>query len=178
MKKIIFFIICLSSIGVARSQKWPLDSDNSAIVYNAKHIAHAWEGTNDKLQGLAVLDGEVPKQIAIKAAIRDFDSNNANRDSHALEVLEALRFPDVRFYSKSIRLMESQMMEMDGVIVFHGRDVPKKVMATFNKTAVGFQLTGTFEFLATDFGIKLPSFMLVKINDMIRINFDVTFVQP
>ncbi len=32
----------------------------------------------------------------------DFDSGNSNRDAHSLEVLEALKFPIIKFYSRII----------------------------------------------------------------------------
>ena len=41
-------------------------------------------------------------KIALAAQVIDFDSGNSGRDSHSLEVLEALKFPNIKFYSKAL----------------------------------------------------------------------------
>ena len=174
MKKIlILFIICSTSVS---AQKLALDTQSSMITYKAKHMAHAWEGSHQKLQGLAVMDSVGLQQIAVKGAVRDFDSKNANRDSHALEVLEALQFPEVRFFSSEIQRLDSNQVVFSGTLVFHGISLAKSIQAQYQKTDNGFRLSGTFDFQATDFEVDLPSFLLVKINDRIEIDFDLNFL--
>ena len=175
MKKNYLFILLVGVSLFAKAQKLPLDTNQSSITYKAKHLAHAWEGVNQKLQGLAVVEEGMIKQIAIKAAVRDFDSNNANRDSHALEVLEALQFPEVRFYSKQIRQEDESTLLIDGVLSFHGIEIPKTVEANYKGSGDTVALEGNFNFQATDFKVKLPSFMLVKINDRITIEYAIRF---
>ena len=116
MKKILLlFIVCTASVS---AQKLALDTQSSMITYKAKHMAHAWEGSHQKLQGLALIDSMGLQQIAVKGAVRDFDSKNANRDSHALEVLEALQFPEVRFFSSEIQRLDSNQVVFSGTLVF------------------------------------------------------------
>lgn len=175
MKK--FFLLAFIVLGSVslEAQKFQLDVATSQLTYKAKHMAHAWEGSNQNLQGLAVVDSSGLQKIAIKGAVRDFDSNNANRDSHALEVLEALQFPEVRFFSGDIEAASSAEVTLNGSLVFHGITLPKQIKANYIKTEEGFQLMGTFDFQATDFSVDLPSFLLVKINDTIQIEFDLYF---
>ena len=175
MKKNYLFILLVGVSLFVKAQKLQLDTNQSSIKYKAKHLAHAWDGVNQKLQGLAVVEEGMIKQIAIKTAVRDFDSNNANRDSHALEVLEALQFPEVRFYSKQIRQEDESTLLIDGVLSFHGIEIPKRVTAKYKATSDAFVLEGNFDFQATDFEVKLPSFMLVKINDPIKIEYAISF---
>lgn len=177
MKKNAFLLmVYLLATTFVYAQKLALDTQSSILTYKAKHMAHAWEGSHQKLQGLAVIDGQGIQQIAVKGAIRDFDSNNANRDSHALEVLEALQFPEVRFSSGDIQMLDSNQVQFNGSLVFHGISLPKAIEAQYEKTENGFHLSGTFDFQATDFEVDLPSFLLVKINDRIIIDFDLNFV--
>ena len=87
-------------MGAAQQASWLLMPAESTITYFAKHPLHRWSGENSKLKGIAKLqEGEaLPSQLAIIATVRDFDSQNENRDAHALEVLDALDFPDVKFF--------------------------------------------------------------------------------
>ena len=62
-------------------------------------------GVNDNVSGVIIYDNEISK-IAIAAKVVDFDSGNSGRDSHSLEVLEALKFPNIKFYSDDIRRRE------------------------------------------------------------------------
>ena len=71
-----------------------LDKEKSNIKYSAKHVLHAWEGINNDVSGVAVYNESISK-IALAAQVIDFDSGNSGRDSHSLEVLEALKFPNI-----------------------------------------------------------------------------------
>ena len=176
MKKIVVLFVLMGGTSLLSAQKLSIDSATSFINYKAKHPAHDWNGLNQKLQGLAIFENELPKQLAIKAQVRDFDSDNASRDSHALEVLEALQFPEVRFYSKSIIVENNKELIIEGVLAFHGVEIPKTVRAEYSWKDSQFHLQGSFDFSATDFGIQLPSFLLIKINDRIEIDYQISFI--
>ena len=83
---ILFFSFSIYSQGTLM-----IDSEKSSLSYDAKHFLHAWSGVNDNISGVIVYDKEISK-IAIAAKVVDFDSGNSNRDTHSLEVLEALKF--------------------------------------------------------------------------------------
>ena len=96
-----------------------LKADQSYIKYDAKHVLHAWEGINENIKGVIVKDQEIEK-IAIAAQVVDFDSGNAGRDAHSLEVLEALKFPTIKFYSEKIKT-QGDVLIFDGEVEFHGQ---------------------------------------------------------
>ena len=93
-----------------------INNENSTINYDAKHVLHAWEGINDNVSGVIIYDNEISK-IAIAAKVVDFDSGNSGRDSHSLEVLEALKFPNIKFYSDDIET-EGNAITFNGVKSF------------------------------------------------------------
>ena len=70
------------------------------------------EGSNQKLYGRALLNNTslVFNRLAILAYVRDFDSENSGRDAHSLEVLEALRFPEIKFYSESFEHLKDSLL--------------------------------------------------------------------
>ena len=98
------FIIILSKLSYGQSDQLRVNTNESYIKYFGDHLLHSWEGTNNKVNGLAVLDSKNKslQKLAILLYVRDFDSQNSGRDAHALEVLEALKYPEINFYSESI----------------------------------------------------------------------------
>ena len=156
-------------------KKLQLDQSNSYLTYDAEHFTHNWTGTNEKPKGLLVLDENgTPKQIAVTAALTDFNSQNANRDAHALEILNALIHANVRFYSSSIVVDESEITFL-GYIELAGKKVEKTISLRFETNADQVQIKGTFEVKLSDFDIPRPSFLLKKVKDEIQLKVLLNF---
>ena len=150
-----------------------LDKEKSKIKYSAKHVLHAWEGINNDVSGVVVYNESISK-IALAAQVIDFDSGNSGRDSHSLEVLEALKFPNIKFYSDDIET-KGNAITFNGDIEFHGQKKSIKVLGTVDDNENLINITGKFQIIPTEFSIKLPSFMLIEIEDYINISFDIQF---
>ena len=156
-------------------KKLQLDQSNSSLTYDAEHFTHNWAGTNEKPKGLLVLDENgTPKQIAVTAALTDFNSQNANRDAHALEILNALIHANVRFYSSSIVVDESEITFL-GYIELAGKKVEKTIPLRFETNADQVQIKGTFEVKLSDFDVPRPSFLLKKVKDEIQLTVLLNF---
>ena len=162
----------------AQEEKWQLDTESSEITYSANHLLHPWKAVNKNVKGVLVLpfDRKEIKELAVLALVQDFDSKNEGRDAHALEVLESLSFPEVRFYS-NIMEQKKDSLFIHGKLDFHG--------VVKNITIVGLKesdkdeiiLSGNFEIKPTDFEIQLPSFMMVKIDDVLNFEYKLTFTK-
>jgi len=172
-KLFIFFLFLVCSIQ-AQETTWIIDIKKSYITYSGEHVLHEWEGSNQKLYGRALLDKTslVFNELAILAYVRDFDSKNSGRDAHSLEVLEALRFPEIKFYAESFELIKDSL-SINGVFEFHGKKFNKQIMSSiiFDKNEI--HLKGTFDLIPSDFGISLPAFMLVKMMDLLEIRYSI-----
>jgi polyisoprenoid-binding protein YceI len=119
---------------------------------------------------------DVPQKLAIKASVKSFDSQNSNRDAHALEVLDALRFPDVNF--SSIKFTpENNAYTILGNLEFHGIKQQKSVPLKIQKNGDEWEISGSFEVSLSAHEIDPPSFMLVQTKDNIKIAFDLIFVE-
>lgn len=116
----------------------------------------------------------IPEKLAIMASIRSFDSQNSNRDAHALEVLDALKFPQVKFASSEI-LKSSNGYTINGTLEFHGVTKTRNIPVQIHKTESGWHISGSFEVSLTEHEVDPPSFMLVKTEDLITIEVDLTF---
>ena len=150
-----------------------LDKEKSNIKYSAKHVLHAWEGINNDISGVAVYNESISK-IALAAQVIDFDSGNSGRDSHSLEVLEALKFPNIKFYSEDIN-SEGNAIIFNGEIEFHGQKKPINVFASIDDNDKQIKIEGKFQLIPTEFLITLPSFMLIEMEDYLDISFELYF---
>lgn len=159
-----------------QEQKYQLNTEMSKISYSANHILHPWKGVNTNVKGVLVLypNNQEIKEMAVLAFVQDFDSKNEGRDAHALEVLESLSYPEVRFYSNLMEQKKDSLF-IHGQLDFHG--VNKNTTIVGVKKLVGDKiiLSGNFEIKPTDYKIQLPSFMMVKIDDVLNFEFELTF---
>ena len=113
-------------------------------------------------------------EFAVAAEVADFDSGNSNRDAHSLEVLEALKFPMIKFYSEEIKVVDESLI-MNGKLEFHGQEKEITISSSLNENEDFIQIQGVFQVIPTEFLIKLPSFMLAEIRDLLTIKFDLFF---
>lgn len=175
-KNILIFLILIIPLINSFSQdnfQWMLDSDESSIEYQAKHLLHKWIGTNNNVKGVFLLK-EDDSRIAIAANIADFDSGISNRDSNALRVLDAFNHPQVKFYSDQILISEKKIT-LKGELDFHGIKVNKNIEGSFLKDEKNILIEGSFPIVLTDFKIELPSLMLKKIEDFAKISYKLVF---
>ena len=168
------FIIILSRLSYGQSDQLRVNTNESYIKYEGDHLLHSWEGTNDKVNGLAVLDANSKslQKLAILLYVRDFDSQNSGRDAHALEVLEALKYPEIKFYSESIKI-ENENLIINGIFDFHGKQIKKTFSASYKNQDSKWIIFGEFQLAPTDFNINLPSFLSIKMEDLLVINYNI-----
>lgn len=180
MKHFLHFGVLLFCCGASLwgQTPWKVDAKQSEITYKGEHTLHAWEGKNSNVLGLAIPNstGEGLEKLAILAYVKDFDSNNSGRDAHALEVLEALRYPEIKFYSENIPT-EGNELSVEGTFDFHGKKITKAILCKKTETTDFYQLEGAFSLSLTDFDIPLPSFMMVKMDDLIEISFQIVLTK-
>jgi polyisoprenoid-binding protein YceI len=171
MRFFLFFLI-FQSLLTAQEEQRKVDEAHSFIRYEGTHVLHDWEGTNSKIKGIAVFDTITKEltKIALLAKISDFDSNNSGRDAHSLEVLEALRFPEIKFYSDQIRT-DSDSLNITGILEFHDVPLNQMIKASLLESSDGLELVGEFELTPTRYEINLPSFLGVKMKDFLKIEF-------
>ena len=167
-----FILLFVFNFSLAQSTLM-INAEESNINYSAKHVLHAWEGVNDNIKGVIIYDGSV-STIAIAAKVVDFDSGNSGRDSHSLEVLEALKFPNIKFYSDKVN-SEGNAIFFEGEIEFHGEKKPIKVLASVQESDENIKIDGKFQIIPTEFSVTLPSFMLIEMEDYLNISFSLQF---
>ena len=167
-----FILLFVFNFSLAQSTLM-INAEKSNINYSAKHVLHAWEGVNDNIKGVIIYDGSVSK-FAIADKVVDIDTGNTGRDSHSLEVLEALKFPNIKFYSDKVN-SEGNAIIFEGEIEFHGEKKPIKVLASVQESDENIKIDGKFQIIPTEFSVTLPSFMLIEMEDYLNISFSLQF---
>ena len=171
----LLLLLFLPVLGISQTKK-QIDKTKSSITYSMNHLLHAWDGTSKDLNGVVVVgaDNKIEK-VAIVSKVSAFDSENSNRDAHLLEVVEALKFPNISFYSTAITESKKGELDVKGILQFHGvnKEISFKANAIPGKNNV--QVTGNFIFLLEDFKIERPSFMLKPVDNEVKVKFDVIF---
>lgn len=180
MKKLFLLLICLSTSSAWAQRNLQNDKNNSFIEYTVYHSTHPTVGKNKSVTSVAVYD-EAKQQltgVAVSAAVKNFDSNNASRDSHMLEAVEALKFPTLKFASTSISPFKEggkDKLNVKGNLTFHGVTKPVQFSAlTWTKGNQVF-VEGGFNTPMRLFGIEPPSYLLITTQDKIDIKFKMVF---
>jgi len=177
MKKTSFLLLLLLlTQTLAAQQKWRNKIAESEITYTMKHLVHTWSGTSKALTCIMETDntGNVQK-VAALVKISSFDSKNSNRDSHMLEVTEALLHPNISFESVSVTRLENSSYKIDGKLSFHGMQKPVQLIMTETKNKNGRLFSGSFVFLLEDFKVDRPTFMMVKTENEVKVDLKIAF---
>ncbi len=175
IKLLLFGLIFCIKFNFAQSIKLKINSKESSIKYKGDHLLHSWEGVNNNVNGVAILNskGNKIEKIAILIYVRDFNSGNSGRDSHSLEVLEALKYPEIKFYSESISAVGDKV-NLKGTFNFHGIKIKKELTGNLKRKDETWNIFGNFKLIPTDFEINLPSFLSVKMENLLDIEYSIT----
>ncbi|ERM81651.1 hypothetical protein P872_19720 [Rhodonellum psychrophilum GCM71 = DSM 17998] len=152
------------------------NKEESTLSYTANHSLHDWTGVNSVPDCIIVYDESTGKiqKVAVSARVADFDSQNSSRDAHALEVLEAIKYPKVQFVSTEITDHQGELI-VHGNLIFHG--IAKPVTFEASKTIKNKKLSvdGEFPVSLEEFMVERPSFMMIKTDDQLKMKFHLSF---
>lgn len=172
----LFFTFLLLPVLLSAQVKTAIDKKKSTITYSMNHMLHAWDGTSSDLNGVVQLNAEGNiEKVAILSKVSAFDSKSSNRDAHMLEVTEALKYPNISFSSTAVTESATGELEVKGTLQFHGVKKEISFKGLRNKKGNSTVVTGNFIFLLEDFNIERPSFMLKKVDNEVKVAFEVYY---
>lgn len=159
--------------------KLVIDKTRSTATYTMKHPMHTWDGVSRDVNGALIYNADTKQieNVAIVVKVASFDTKNANRDSHAIEVLDGIKYPTVSFTAQDIRSNPDGTLAIVGKLTFHGVTRPLTIQATRQETTDGFRVEGTFPISLTDYQIEKPSLMMVPVEDVMTMKFNLAFKQ-
>ncbi len=148
----------------------------SALRYHVVHRLHRVDAEARELEGRAALAPDGRLQVMVRAPVAAFRTGDANRDEHALEVLEAGRFPLVTFRGVArlaAGLEPPPELVLEGEVELHGVRRPVRVPVALARQADGaLRARAAFDVSLDGFGIERPSLLFVKVDDACRIEVD------
>ena len=146
------------------------DLNESFISYDGKHPAHNWTGISKEIQGTFELNKEdlTQSKVDLFVPVFSFDSKNANRDSNMLDVVEEYYYPYVRFISSKIEKVNDGF-NVVGNLSFHGITKEFTIPVSLIQDDKRIVVESDFSIMLTDFKIRRPSLLTIKIRNQIDI---------
>ena len=146
------------------------DLNESFISYDGKHPAHNWTGISKEIQGTFELNKEdlTQSKVDLFVPVFSFDSKNANRDSNMLDVVEEYYYPYVRFISSKIEKVDDGF-NVVGNLSFHGITKEFTIPVSLTQDDKRIVVESDFSIMLTDFKIRRPSLLTIKIRNQIDI---------
>ena len=150
------------------------DVSSSSITYTMKHKLHAWDGTSKQVNVASKWNGDKLEQISVLAKVSSFNSGLSSRDSHMIEVLDALTLPNITFSSTSIKYNGTEILAT-GKLQFHGVTNEVQFVVKPKKENNQWLYEGEFPVLLESYNVKRPSLLFVKADDLMKIRFVLVF---
>ena len=168
MRKLI--IILFFQVVFAQGVPVTIDVDQSFISYDGRHPAHNWTGVSKEIKGSFIFNKDNPtaSNIDLFVPVFSFDSKNSNRDSNMLDVIEDYFYSTVSFTSSEIIKQENQYY-IKGLLFFHGIKKEITIPVNFTLDDKKIKVDADFSISLTDYKIKRPSLLTIKMKDDITI---------
>ena len=180
-KSFVFLLLLFipGSILFAQIKRLEAVKQESFITYKITHPLHEIESTSK--MALCLVDADLKtkeiKKVLVQVAVTSFNSGNSNRDSHAMEVVEALLYPDARFISTSVTQKGDSVLAW-GNLTFHGITKPVYMTAVDQWSGNKLIVTGGFTISLTAFKVKRPSLFMIPVSDALVFTFKQVFNVP
>ncbi len=170
--------LCLSSFTEKPSGKKKViaNTGSSTFMYGLHHPLHSFESTAKEFKCIGVYNDESQKLevVAVSVPVKNFDSGNSNRDSHVIETVEALKYPNITFSAQDVSY-DGNTVTAKGKLVFHGESKPFTIKAEQILEGSSLSIKGKFDVNMTEFGVKPPSLMGMSTDEEIKVSFDFKF---
>ncbi len=169
-------LLFFSTLLFSQTKRLEAAKQESWITYKLTHPLHEVESTSKDATCFIDAD-ESSKQIkavAVQVGVSSFNSGNSNRDSHAMEVVDALDYPYARFISSSVT-QKDDSVKVNGKLTFHGITKDVMISAKENWSDKMLVIDGGFNISLTAFKIKRPSLLLIPVNDTLKFTFHQVF---
>jgi polyisoprenoid-binding protein YceI len=168
----VLWLLLITAIG-SSAHPTILDAikDESMVTYAIMHPLHEIEATSKDVQYQLDVDVSTRhiKSVSARVDVMTFDSGSSNRDSHAMEVIDAITYPEVTFTSTSIA-EAGDSVHVTGKLTFHGvtKEVLIAAMAKWSDNKLVVQ--GGFTIGLTEFNIERPSLLLIPVSDALNLS--------
>lgn len=153
------------------------EQKETIITYKLVHPAHTTVAESKQLQIKIEYDKDKKDILKALAQVRvtSFNSGNSNRDSHAMELIEADKYPFSRFRSTKI-VNNDNSLTIYGDLTFH--NVTRNITINATKSLSGNKLTikGNFAVSLDQHNIERPKLLFVPTEEWLKFEFSTVFI--
>ena len=187
MRRAILFLLAVMAVGApAKAVELQVDKIQKNLVkFTSNAQIESFSGTTDKIDGYIYWPGDdqkpetVPAQskLYFEVQLDGLDTGIGLRNRHMREdYLETDKFPLARYNGTVEKVDSSQrgtyQVTTSGKLSIHGVDRPVMITGLVSPQGDHYRVQSNFEVKLTDYGIKVPSMMFLKLNEVIRIVLD------
>ena len=176
IKVVLILLLIQFSVILSQSKQIEAVKQESFITYQLTHPLHEIESTSKEAYCKIDLDlgKKEIKNVFVQVEVTTFNSGNSSRDSHAMEVIDALSFPDSRFTSSSI-IQKGDSLKVYGKLTFHGITKDIVISAATKWSNNKLVVNGNFEISLTAFKVDRPSLLLIPVKDALKFSLTEVF---
>jgi polyisoprenoid-binding protein YceI len=175
---LLMFLLAVLAVVPAPAQVRHLKERNeeSSMTYRMVHPLHRIASTSkDVVYDLEADTGTKEfKRVAGWVDVTTFDSGNSNRDSHAMEVIDAIDYPDAEFEGTGF-VQKGDSLIITGKITFHGvtREITSGAVSRWSEGRL--EVDGSFDLSLAAFNIERPSLLMIPVEDRLSFSFVAVF---
>ena len=173
---LLFLIFFTGSLSLAQLKQLQALKKESYVTYKLTHPLHEIESTSKDIYCVISADPAKKeiKNVSVQIDVTTFHSGNSNRDSHAMETVDAISYPDVRFISSSL-YQEGDSLKIHGKLTFHGVTKDIYIAAMTKWTDKKLIVNGSFDISLTVFKVPRPALLLIPVSDDLRFTLQQVF---
>jgi polyisoprenoid-binding protein YceI len=168
--------VLLSFIVTFFFQNPTFETTASSVTYSMVHKLHSWEGVSKDLKVATKWNEQKNEieQISIVVNVATFNSGLSSRDSHMMEVLDGLTYPRIIFSSSNVQYTPDGIL-VKGKLQFHGVERMIETKVKLEKINRKWMFTGSLPVLLEDYKVERPGLLFVKVDNLVKINFQVGY---
>jgi len=177
MTRILFWCLLIFSVPVSAQLKTvEAMKGESLITYKLTHPLHHIEANSRDGWFKVELDPATKtiKSVTANVDVMTFDSGNSNRDSHAMEVIDALKYPDASFTSTGVS-ETADSIHVSGKLTFHGITKDIVMSGTEHWSDKRVDVNGGFDVSLTEFHIERPALLMIPVDDALKFELKASF---
>ncbi len=166
----------------AEVERFNFIPSSSEIIFHAKSTLHDFDGSVSSISGFAEGDIEHPDEKAtglLEAAVSSMSTSDSWRDHYMMQDMDAANFPTITFKLKKFIVVKKSASENDpyritinGTLRMHGVEREITFPAALSVSGGLFNLKATVSLSLKDYGIKPTSFLFLKVQDTVTVDFD------
>ena len=172
----VLFVFILMSFVQAQTKRVESIKSESYIGYQLTHPMHEVVAQSKEAYCLLEIDPQKReiKKVYVQIPVASFNSGNSNRDSHAMEVIDAISYPNVKYIATNVN-QDKDSIKVTGKLTFHGVTKEVYIAAIVKWSDKKIWVNGAFDVSLTAFNVERPSLLMVPVKDNLKFTFNQVF---